>query len=742
MKRLLLSPALLLVVLFALSSISNAQDLNSAIQLTKSEQYDKAGAIFEQLTKSEPANGKVYFYLGENILADYYSDTISNSLTVVVQQAKGAFQKGAEVAPNDPLNYIGLAKIALLQDDEKTAEEMRTKAKSFLLPYKKVGKKMTPPAPEYAFTLAKIAESYIYDGQIDTAKALPLLREALKIDNKNSEIYLIAGDIYNVMKDLSKAVAYYGEAEYYDPQSPTAAMKRGNIYVKARAFTAAAPYFETAIELNPNFAPAYRELGQLYMTSGAYEKAKTYFEKYLELTAGNIPAKSRYVNALFGAKDYEGVIKNVEEIFKVDQSKTYMNRIAGYSSFEKEPPDYNQALAYMDKLFANLDPKSIIWKDYLYLARILIKKNADYTKRIDELNSLKQQLEKERGKSSTANAAERAKSKTVQDNLAKQISDLESKIASADTELDRAFEAYGKLIEMKPDKIYMTEVGNQYYAFRRYNDAAKFFTKILDPSKDNTDDLMKIGRAYYTGENLKAADSVFSAIIKTKPDYIPAYSMLASTYAKMDPDIKRGAAKPKFQKVLEAAQKDSIANAGAMMDALIYLSANSVANENYSNAREYYNRMVNLSDNKDYKTRGLNGLANIEIESARKEKTNEGILAYIQKAREYYNKALALDPNGSAKAQLAWIAEYERDVKKGINPNEIRGTIKNSGGQPIAYASVRVKDTAAEIMSDQKGQYRFEIPASSETLLVSAKGYKTVEVPVTKSRVYDVTLEQ
>ncbi len=37
---------------------------------------------------------------------------------------------------------------------------MREKAKSFLLPYKKI-KKMTPPAPEYAFALAKIAESYV-----------------------------------------------------------------------------------------------------------------------------------------------------------------------------------------------------------------------------------------------------------------------------------------------------------------------------------------------------------------------------------------------------------------------------------------------------------------------------------------------------------------------------------------------------------------------------------------------------
>ena len=58
---------------------------------------------------------------------------------------------------------------------------MRAKAKSFLLPYKKI-KKIVPPAKEYAFALAKIAESYTKDGMVDTSMALPLIREAIRID--------------------------------------------------------------------------------------------------------------------------------------------------------------------------------------------------------------------------------------------------------------------------------------------------------------------------------------------------------------------------------------------------------------------------------------------------------------------------------------------------------------------------------------------------------------------------------
>lgn len=744
MKRLILSPALLLVILFALPSAAWAQDLNSAIQLTRSEQYDQAKAMFEELARKEPANGKVYFYLGENILADYYSDTISNSLTVAADEAKKAYQDGTQANPNEPLNYVGLAKVAFLQGDEKTAEEMRSKAKSFLLPYKKVGKKMSPPAPEYAHILAKIAESYIKDDQVDTSKALPLIRQAISIDNKNRDVYLIAGDIYILKNDGSKAISYYNQAEFADPQSPTAAMKIGNIYVKGRAYTAAVPYFEQAIELNSNFAPAYRELGQLYLMSRVFDKSKEYFEKYLELTAGNIPAKIRYVNALFYAKDYEGVIENVEEIFKVDQSRSYMNRIAGYSSFDKTPPDYDQALAYMDRLFATVDPERILQKDYLYLARILIRRNADYTKMNDELNSLRQQLEKEKGRSSVANAAEKAKIKIVQDDLMQRISDLESKIAASDKEVDRAFEAFNNALAMKPeDKNLMNEIGNQYYTFKRYNDAAKFYTKLLDPEKDNTDELMRIGRAYYTGENFKAADSVFTAIIQKNPDYLPAHLMIANTYSKMDPDTKLGLAKPKFETVLQVAQKDSVANVTSIMDALTYLSYYHMSHDDYGTAKEYYNRMINLSNNNDYKIRGLQGIGLTELNSTRNEKTNEGRLPYLNRAADAYNRILSIDPNNSAaKSQLAYVRDFEAQIKKGINPNEIRGAVKNASGQPIAYASIRVKDTAAENLSNGRGEFRFEIPGGSETLIVSAKGYRTVEIPITSSRVYNVTLEQ
>ncbi|MDX9811870.1 MAG: carboxypeptidase-like regulatory domain-containing protein [Bacteroidales bacterium] len=758
MKRSKLSPVFLLAVLISVSLNGNlqAQDLKSGILLTKSEQYDKAEEVFKQLIQNEPSNAKNYFYYGENYLLNYFADTISNSLAVATQEAKAIYQKGVDANPGEPLNYIGLAKVAQYLGDNATAEQMREKAQSFLLPYKKI-KKMTPPAPEYAFILAKIGESYINGNFVDTSKALPPVRHALKIDPKNPDIYLIAGDIYMLVNDGSAAIKNYNMAQYYNPESPTANMKIGYVYVRGRVLQQAIPYFEDAINIDPSYAPAYRELGQLYWLAQRLELSKENYKKYLDLTEGNMPARIKYVNSLFYAKDYEEVISNVEEILKVDQSRLYINRLAGYSSFEKQNPDYDQALNYMETLFKSLAAERLLKKDYHYMAKILLKKYQDYPAKVDELAKLNTQLERDKARYNAASSAEKTKTKAALDELTQKVAALTSEVNAAETQINRAFEAFEKALtfDRKPgdtspltayEKGILNEIAIANYNLRRYEGAAKAWARLIDPAKeDNTQEYMQVGRAFYSARNFKSADSIFSIVTKNNPDYLPAHVYIARCYSGMDPDTKMGLAKPKFEKIIEVARKDSVKNAAEMMEAFTYLGYYHSTNGNPSLARNYYNRMINLSpDNKEYKILGYNGIGSLEMTAAGNEKTLEGKLSILSRASEAYNRVLSLDPaNQAAKNSLGYVQDYAASVRKGINPNEIKGVIKDAAtGAPIAYASVRVKDTAVENLSNQRGEYKFEIPASSETLIISANGYQSQEIPVTKSRVYNVSLNK
>lgn len=734
MKRLVLSPVVILAAILGVTCYNaKGQDLSTAVTLTRSEQYDKAEEMLKQLIQKEPANSKYYFFYGENILQDYFSDTISNKIATFASAAKVQYDKGVAANPNDPLNYVGLAKVAFFNQDNKTADEMRAKAKSFLLPYKNI-KKISPPAAEYAFTLAKLAESYITeDFKVDTAKALPFIREAIRIDSKNKDIYLIAGDIFNLKNDGTNSIKYYNLAQEYDPKSPTANMKIGSIYVKARALEAAIPFFQKAIELNVNYAPAYRELGALYSMARRYELSKQNFAKYLELTKGNVPAQIAYVKSLYYAGEWDEVIKQVEEIFAVDKSKAYLNRLAGYSCFEKK--EYDKALGFMETLFKTVSPDLIIQRDYLYYARILLMRNPNYLALNRENDRLETQLDREKARyAAAATAAEKAKIKPNLDTLVNRNTRIDKQIAAADVEINKAFEEFAKALTFNPeDRTLLTEIANAYYyRFGRYDQAAKTWSKVIALGKNEPKDYMQLARWYYTGEKFKSADSVCNIVLKMDPTMFEAYLFIARSYTKMEADPKIGLAKPKFETVIEKASVDSVKYGAFMMEAFNYLSYHYLQNDNFDKAKEYFNRMINLDpNNKENKIRGYSGIAQADTRAAGNEKTQEGRLPYLAKAKDSYNKILAIDPaNEPAKASLKWVQTFEAQVKAGINPNELKGVVKNTAGQPLANASVRVKDTAAETYTNAKGEFKFEIPLASEMLIISATGYKPKEYPV------------
>ena len=80
---------------------------------------------------------------------------------------------------------------------------------------------------------------------------------------------------------------------------------------------------------------------------------------------------------------------------------------------------------------------------------------------------------------------------------------------------------------------------------------------------------------------------MFTVSIAIKsPNYVPAYLWIANTYSKMDPDLKLGLAKPKFEKLIEIAKSDSVKNDSAMMDAFGYLSYYHMMNNNFSKSKD------------------------------------------------------------------------------------------------------------------------------------------------------------
>ena len=726
-----LKKTFLILALIVISGVAGlkAQTLDEAITAMNNERYDKADEILQDLAKKS-ASSKIYYLLGENTLLNFFADTISNSQKAVMAEAKGLFDKGIALNANDPFNYIGLAKVASYCGDQQSAAQMRLKAKSFLLPYKKVTK--IPNAADYALTLAKLAESYIVFDKVDTTMALPLVREALTIDEKNPNIYIIAGDIYLLVNNGSLAIRNYNRAQDCDPQSPIANMKIGYIYFKGRNLMAAIPYFEQAIALNKNYAPAYRELGQLYSMAGRFKESKENFETYLTLTNQNVPAKIRYVNALFYSKNYAEVVKNVEDIFAVDKSRTYLNRVAGYSCYEQG--DYAKALTYMNNLFAQLPADRILKKDYIYYARIIMKNNEDYGKELGDLEKAKADLAKVQEKNEALKGAAKEKEKVSEEPLVAKIAEIQKSVDASEKELDKGYDAYEKAITFGEEDTYLIqEKARNLYNQRRYSEAAANWERLIAKGKNSEENYLQIGKAYYQGKDFDKAEVIFKDMTEKFPDYIPGYQWAANNAAAKDPDSKLGLTKPRFEALIAKAATDSVKYSEEIFNALRFLGYNALQADRNDEAKAYYNRMLNLDpNNKDFQVKALSSLNTLYMTTGE-----------YGKALEYDNKILAIEPgNGAAKANIQYIQALQSSARPKANPNEISGIIKDESGTPIASASVRVKDTAAEAWTNAKGEYRFTMPEASTTLVISANGYTTKEVAVTKSRVYNSTLSK
>jgi TonB-linked SusC/RagA family outer membrane protein len=72
----------------------------------------------------------------------------------------------------------------------------------------------------------------------------------------------------------------------------------------------------------------------------------------------------------------------------------------------------------------------------------------------------------------------------------------------------------------------------------------------------------------------------------------------------------------------------------------------------------------------------------------------------------------------------------------------ISGTIKSVGGEPLIGASVVLKGTNNGAITDVDGKYALTLPSQSGTLVISFVGYETQEIAVGSSSVIDVSLSE
>jgi tetratricopeptide (TPR) repeat protein len=428
--------------IFALLSISfslQAQTLEEAKRLTLNEQYEAASSVFRQLVSKFPVKGDYWFYFGENLLKADNPDSAKVLYTLGVQN---------ELA--NPLNFVGLGKVAKLEGNKEASAQHFAKA-------------IQMGAGKNAEVLIRIAEACIAIEPKDLPQAFIHLKDAEKLQLRNPEIQILTGDAFLENNDGSSAIKFYEKAQELDPKSPQALLRLGQLWVRARNFVGkdgskgGLDYYNDAIKIDPNFAPAYREIGELYTLAQRYEEAKQNYAKYLELSKGTISSRVIYASTLFKTKEYTEALKEINAIWQTDTTRTLLYRFAAYSAFETK--DYTNGITYITKFFARHPESRFIAKDYAYYGRLLSANGQD-SLALDKLN-------KAYAQDTTAN------------DLLADIATVYSKMKKY-PEAAAAYER--KILLTKPASKDYYLLGITYYKLNAFGKADTAFTKVNEMS--------------------------------------------------------------------------------------------------------------------------------------------------------------------------------------------------------------------------------------------------------------------
>jgi len=553
MIRLVKLFCVLLVLMFALPVLNEtcAQDLKSAIKLTKSEQFGAARTMFKNLIQQSPANGDLYFYYGKNFLEKYYSDTITHSFDELADSAKIVYEMGIRQDPANPLNYVGLGELAMINKDMTAAQSYYGKASS-LLP-SKANKSIVMTPEKQANVLIQMAEGYVTALVRDTAQVLSLLRNAEKLDGKNPELYITKGDVYILLlNDGSKAISNYNIAQELDPKSPMAKLRVGQLWMRARNYNDALIFYKDVVKIDSTFAPAYRELGYLLTRANRNQEAQQNYKKFLALSAGNTSARKQYVNILMELRNYVEAIYQLNEIMKVDSSDNDLNRALAYCYSEFQL--YDKGLYYIQKFTRNAKPEKIRALDYSYYGKLL--------------------------------------GKNKQDSLASLM--------------------YLKAFNLDTSKTdLLSEIATSYYRQKKYKNAIEVFEKKIALGKASPQDFFTLGKAYYVDLQYKKADSILNIVLTMQPENVQAILQRARTKSKLDSvDTQKGTnftgyGIPYYELYLSKTQSDSVKFMKERFEAFDYMaffyfsqySLNLKSLEDAEKALKYWTMMSALNPN-------------------------------------------------------------------------------------------------------------------------------------------------
>ena len=457
----------------------------------------------------------------------------------------------------------------------------------------------------------KNALNYVGLGQADLAENNPTnaktnFDKAIQLKAKDYQTYLNIGRAYIDQKNVDYAAALPNlqKADELDAKDkdPEPFLALADFYAMQKKNTEAYPQYLRALDINPNLYRANVQIGKMYKEAFAFPEAETEINKVITADPNYGPA--------------------YRELAEVQMQWSFADPKNGEAK-------RSQALENMRK-YLDLTDKS--FDSRLRYAQFLVYASdfATLEKEVATLNSPDPKNPKTfvvtrmRGYSAVENKNFEQGEKYMSELFAR-TQDVARIIGSDYLYLGKAQQALGKdslafiniskAVKLDSTKVdILAEIGKKYYGERKYDKAAEVYKTVVEANSKDPNiatNYFYLGTSNYfyyafadrdgkkpSRDILVQADSAFSKVNQLAPEYETAYLYRARVNKNLDDkDNPKGIAVPFYEKYIELVTvtkpEKAAANKAGLIESYNNLGAYAAATDK-EKAKEYFNKTLAL----------------------------------------------------------------------------------------------------------------------------------------------------
>ena len=343
-----------LLVAGGLSAAAQSQGYIDGIDYYKAGQFSNAKEILNRtINDPQTDKAKAYYYLGQVAVAQKNN-----------AEAKTNFDKGIQVDPDCPYNYVGLGALELRNGNKKAAEENFKQAL-------KLGKK------NHEVTV-DIARAYYKADPVAYASDVRKYLDKANKDSKFSEpsVFILEGDMLLDQQKFGEAAAMYEQAITADPENPEGYVNYAHSYFGVN------PEFsiqklQEFLQKQPNSALGQRELAEKYYDANYWDKAAEQYGQYIKNPNHFPQDEARYSVLLYFGNKYPESLEVADKLLATQPDNFMMQRLRmlNYSGMEQ----WDNAIKAAEQFFAKNPGGDFNANDYAKYAEALNKNGADST---------------------------------------------------------------------------------------------------------------------------------------------------------------------------------------------------------------------------------------------------------------------------------------------------------------------------------------------------------------------------